>query len=102
MRRDELVRWLDETLGTDEIPDPSLNGLQVEGAAEVHKLAVAVDASMTTFEQAAEIGADMLVTHHGLFWGGNRPVVGSHYRRLRTAIIGNLGIYSSHLPLDGR
>jgi putative NIF3 family GTP cyclohydrolase 1 type 2 len=69
MRRDELVRWLDDYLAIAEYEDPSLNGLQVEGRDEVTKVAVAVDATLATFEQAADMGADMLITHHGLFWG---------------------------------
>ncbi|MDZ7705233.1 MAG: Nif3-like dinuclear metal center hexameric protein [Trueperaceae bacterium] len=51
------------------VTDSSLNGLQVEGNPKVNKIAFAVDSSMTTFEQAADVGADMLIVHHGLFWG---------------------------------
>ena len=100
MDRDELVRWLDRTLGTNEIPDPSLNGLQVEGTADVNKIAVAVDASLATFEQAAEIGADMLITHHGLFWGGAEAVRGMHGRRIRFLLDHDINLYASHVPLD--
>lgn len=100
MDRDDLVRWLDRYLGTTEIPDPSLNGLQVEGASDVNRVAVAVDASMATFEQAAEVGADLLVTHHGLFWGPAEAVRGMHARRLRFLLAHEISLYASHIPLD--
>ena len=69
MELSRLVAWLDTYLEVDAFTDPSLNGLQVEGQPEVNKVAVAVDSSLTTFEQAAEVGADLLIVHHGLFWG---------------------------------
>jgi putative NIF3 family GTP cyclohydrolase 1 type 2 len=81
MKRDALVHWLDNYLDIGSFQDPSLNGLQVEGAVEVVKVAVAVDSSLSTFEQAAELGADMLIVHHGLFWGEALAVTGTHKRR---------------------
>ena len=66
MTRDDLVRWLDDYLDIAAWSDPSLNGLQVEGRDEVAKVAVAVDSSLSTFEQAADMGADLLIVHHGV------------------------------------
>ena len=100
MRRDELVRWLDDYLDVHAYPDPSLNGLQVEGKDDVDKVAVAVDGSLSTFEQAAEIGADMLIVHHGLFWGGAQAVRGMHARRLRFLLETDISLYAAHIPLD--
>jgi len=101
MQRDELVRWLDDYLDLAAFSDdPSLNGLQVEGASEVHKVAVAVDCSLTTMEQAAEAGADMLITHHGLFWGAPLPVTGPHRKRLAFLLERDISLYAAHLPLD--
>ncbi len=101
MQRDELVSWLDDYLDLAAFPDdPSLNGLQVEGSAEVHKVAVAVDCSLTTFEQAAEVGADMLITHHGLFWGTPLAVAGPHRKRLAYLLERDISLYAAHLPLD--
>ncbi len=100
MKRDDLVAWLDEFLTIDAYPDPSLNGLQVEGAAEVAKVAVAVDASLNTFEQAAEMGADLLLTHHGLFWGSPKAVTGMHRRRVKYLLDHDISLYAAHIPLD--
>ena len=100
MELSRLVAWLDTYLEIDAFTDPSLNGLQVEGQPEVNKVAVAVDSSLTTFEQAAEVGADLLVVHHGLFWGEPLPITGMHGRRVRYLLEHNLSLYAAHIPLD--
>ncbi|UCH27292.1 MAG: Nif3-like dinuclear metal center hexameric protein [Trueperaceae bacterium] len=100
MTRDDLVHWLDGYLDIGAFQDPSLNGLQVEGAIEVTKVAVAVDSSLNTFEIAAELGADMLIVHHGLFWGEAVAVTGTHKRRLELLFENDLNLYAAHLPLD--
>jgi len=100
MRRDDLVRWLDDYLAIADYEDPSLNGLQVEGRDEVTKVAVAVDATLATFEQAADMGADLLFTHHGLFWGRQLAVVGPHRKRLDYLLRHEISLYTAHIPLD--
>ncbi len=97
-----LVDWLDRTLNTANIEDypNALNGLQLENSGRVTRVAAAVDAAETVIEQALASGADLLIVHHGLFWGGNRPVTGAMYRKLKSALAADLAIYSSHLPLD--
>ncbi len=100
MKRDELVSYLDDYLKIHEIEDRSNNGLQVEGAAEVAHLAFAVDAGLATFEAAVEAGAQMLVVHHGLFWGEPILITGVHRRRLAALLDGNVSLYAAHLPLD--
>jgi len=98
----ELVRMADEWLRIDEIPDypPALNGLQLEAACEVARIAAAVDACLPVVEQACDRGADLLVVHHGLFWSGARRIEGPLFHKLRCAIEGGLAIYSAHIPLD--
>ncbi|HNX59433.1 MAG TPA: Nif3-like dinuclear metal center hexameric protein [Spirochaetota bacterium] len=100
MKRTELVHYLDSYLRTDAISDVALNGLQVEGSDEVTRIAAAVDASLSTFEKAAELGAQMLIAHHGLYFGSIVPVTGIHYKRMKTLIEHGISLYASHLPLD--
>ena len=69
MKRDELVSYLDDYLRLKEIEDTSQNGLQVEGPEEVTKVAFAVDSCQAAFERAVAAGAQLLIVHHGLFWG---------------------------------
>jgi len=81
--------------------DYSLNGLQIERQKkEIEKAAFAVDACMETFRRAANQGADILVVHHGLFWGKDMAITGSHYERIRFCMDHDLALYAVHLPLD--
>ncbi len=102
MKLDELVTHLNEHLRVSEIKDypTAVNGLQVENAGTVSKVAVAVDACEAVLKMAVAEGADLLIVHHGLFWGGLAPVTGAAYRKLKLALDHNLAVYSAHLPLD--
>src|SRR5205823_10994481 len=45
-------------------------------------------------------GADLLLVHHGLFWGGLQQLTGRAYRRVASLIANDIALYSAHLPLD--
>ena len=96
----DLVTWLDTYLDTARFDDASLNGLQIEGGAAVRRVAASVDSSLHNIEAAVAAGADILLTHHGLFWGRPLAVTGPHMRRVKAALDGGLSLYTSHLPLD--
>lgn len=98
--RDEIVTELDEYLDIDGITDSSLNGLQIEGADEVERVALAVDAAQATIDAAVDAGCQLLVVHHGLFWGPQVALTGVTGRRVRAAFDGGLSLYAAHLPLD--
>jgi dinuclear metal center YbgI/SA1388 family protein len=93
---------LDSLLRTHELPDypPALNGVQVEHRGPVAKIAAAVDCSSRTIRGAIDAGANLLLVHHGLFWGGLRPLTGSFYLRVRLLLDHDVALYSAHLPLD--
>src|SRR5213596_3317883 len=98
----DLVRYLDGYLRVRDVPDApqALNGLQVENAGEVTRLAAAVDLCDATVRLAAEQGADLLLVHHGLFWRGLSTISGPAYRRIAGLIRHNIALYSAHIPLD--
>jgi dinuclear metal center YbgI/SA1388 family protein len=102
MRTEEVILHLDEYLRVQQHPDypTALNGLQVEGPAEVTRVAAAVDASEATIGEAVARGAQLLIVHHGLFWDGLRPLTGRRYRKLARLLEGGVALYSVHLPLD--
>ena len=101
MRLADLVSWLDETLNADSFSDYGPNGLQVVGADEVTHLATAVSVSLEVIERAITDGAQALLVHHGLFWQGDDPVIGTlERRRLQTLFAGDLSLIAYHLPLD--
>ncbi len=97
-----IVAWCDKILRTREIGDydSAANGLQVENRGAVTKIAAAVDASLSTIKLAIAARADLMIVHHGLFWGARQPWTGKNYELLRLLIENNLAVYSSHLPLD--
>lgn len=98
----EVAEYLDGLLRTDEIRDypGAVNGVQVEHVGPVRRVAVAVDASVRTIDGALADGANLLVVHHGLFWGGLQPLRGRTYRRLKRLLDHDVAVYSVHLPLD--
>jgi dinuclear metal center YbgI/SA1388 family protein len=100
MKLQELVTYLDDYLRVKQIKDSAVNGLQVEGPAEVTRVALAVDARLAAFTEAAACGAQLLIVHHGLFWTTAQTLTGPHYRRVRALIEGNVALYAAHLPLD--
>src|SRR5689334_11821052 len=100
IERAELVHYLDEYLGTYAMQDYGENGLQVEGADQVSRLALAVDANLETIQGAIEARAGMLIVHHGLFWGKPLRVVGPHRRRIKALLDAGCSLYACHLPLD--
>ncbi len=103
MKLESLLQYLDAYLGIPDHPDypRALNGLQVGGPAEVRRIVAAVDASEASVTEAVERGADLLLVHHGLFWGGLEPLTGRRLRRIRPLMEHGVAVYSAHLPLDG-
>ena len=102
MKLESLLQYLDLYLGTAQFPDYSSawNGLQVGGPDEVEHIAAAVDASVASVEAAVAAEADLLLVHHGLFWGSTAPLTGRLLRRVQPLIESGVALYSSHLPLD--
>ena len=97
----KVVSFLDNYLKIDEIEDSSWNGLQFEGSGKIEKIAFAVDASVESFEKAAQANADMLIVHHGHFWSSHNPSIsGWSKERIDLLYNNNLSLYACHLPLD--
>jgi dinuclear metal center YbgI/SA1388 family protein len=99
----DLVAYLDDYLDLAGVPDypDAWNGLQMENSGTVRRIAACTDACQATIEAAAGLGADLLLVHHGLFWGsGVTPLTDRNYRRVRKLIAADLAVYSAHLPLD--
>jgi dinuclear metal center YbgI/SA1388 family protein len=97
-----IVRHCDRILRTAEVGDydGAVNGLQVENSGKVTKIAAAVDGSLATVKLAIEAEADLLIVHHGLFWGPSHPWIGKKRELIRLLIENDMAVYSSHLPLD--
>ena len=100
MKRAELVNYLNAYLRIDEIKDYGPQGLQIEGRAEVEHIVGAVDSHQPVVEAALEADADLLLVHHGVFWGAPRLLSGSYGKLVRTFIQNDLNLYAAHLALD--
>lgn len=97
-----IVEWIDATLDVASFSDVSNNGLQIaRRGTEVTKVAFGVDASVRTVEAAVEAGAQLLVVHHGISWGGGiQCLTGGVYNVVKAALDADLALYAVHLPLD--
>lgn len=101
MKLRQVLDWLERELETGKFDDVSNNGLQIEGPEDVEKVAFAVDASLESVKAAVASGAQLLVVHHGISWGGGiRRLEGGVYNVVKAAIEGGLAVAAYHLPLD--
>ncbi|KAB2663923.1 MAG: Nif3-like dinuclear metal center hexameric protein [Verrucomicrobia bacterium] len=81
--------------------DGAVNGLQFENTGSVSRIVAAVDGTVPVVRKAIEAGGDLLVVHHGLFWGKTVPWTGRRAQMLRLLVQNDLAVYAQHLPLDG-
>ncbi|MEA1993763.1 MAG: Nif3-like dinuclear metal center hexameric protein [Euryarchaeota archaeon] len=96
----EIVEYLDDFLDVKNIQDSCKNGLEVEGKEEVTKIGFAVDACMESFRKAAKAKCDLLMVHHGLFWGDMGYLRGILYKKISMLVKHGIALYAAHLPLD--
>ena len=97
-----IAGHLDAVLGTDAIPDypGAFNGVQLSNEGPITRIAASVDVSRRVIDAATRSGANLLLVHHGMMWGGPQRITGATYDRLRLLITHNIAVYASHLPLD--
>jgi dinuclear metal center YbgI/SA1388 family protein len=97
----EVIGYLDTTLEIERFKDYAPNGLQVEGALEVERIVTGVSASAELISRGIELGADLIVVHHGLVWGpGLTKIAGPLARRLKLLLGNDISLAGYHLPLD--
>ena len=100
--------WLNELrdynaslLQTSTFKDYCPNGVQVEGRAQVLRIATAVTASQYVLDNAIAWGADAIMVHHGYFWRNEEaPLVGIKKRRIAQLLRNDVSLLAYHLPLD--
>ena len=97
----ELAEFLDTTLNIAAVPDypAAVNGVQLANVGAISRVATAVDFSSETVRGTIDAGANLLIVHHGMFWGGVQPLTGHRHKQLRELITHDVAVYSSHLPL---
>jgi len=84
----QLSHYLDNLLDIKEIKDSSnaMNGLQVQNTGDIKKVGLAVDLCMATIEKAVAAECNMMFVHHGMLWGGVKPIRGNFYDKISTMI----------------
>ena len=99
--RTEVEDCLQALLRPADFKDYGPNGLQVEGAPEVRRIASGVTASLAFIDAAIAAGADTLLVHHGLFWRGqDGRLTGWLGARVRRLMAAGVNLFAYHLPLD--
>jgi dinuclear metal center YbgI/SA1388 family protein len=97
----DLIAELDTLLEPRRFRDYCPNGLQVPGKPTVTRLATGVSASAELFERSLAAEADLILVHHGLFWGGKPSSIDPPMkRRLKLLFDADASLAAYHLPLD--
>jgi dinuclear metal center YbgI/SA1388 family protein len=101
VRLNDIVNELDRLLEPAHFADYGPNGLQVPGAEQVTTVATGVSAHLELFERARAESAELVLVHHGLFWGSRPgPIDVALARRLRALFVADISLLAYHLPLD--
>ncbi len=96
----KVTSFLNQTFNTAEVPDSSVNGLQVEGHDTVNKILLCVDISLENIRYAIKYNYDMIIVHHGLFWSKECRITGYLKNRLSALLANDISVYAAHLPMD--
>jgi dinuclear metal center YbgI/SA1388 family protein len=97
----EIIAQLDQLLESQRFQDYCHNGLQVPGPQDVRAVATGVSAHAQLFDLAAAERVQLLVVHHGLFWGsGIQAIDPALKRRLQILFDAEIALAAYHLPLD--
>ncbi len=101
MQLNELNDYIGRLLEISRFRDYCPNGLQVEGRADIHKIATGVTASLKLLEVATAWGADAIIVHHGYFWRNeDQAVRGIKKNRIAHLLRHDVNLLAYHLPLD--
>jgi dinuclear metal center YbgI/SA1388 family protein len=97
----DLIDALDALLQPGLWSDVAPNGVQVPAREEIRTVVTGVSATSVLLERAADLEADLVLVHHGLFWRGqaqalDRPLA----RKLKLLLGRGMTLAAYHLPLD--
>lgn len=101
MQLAELSDYIGRLLEVSRFRDYCPNGVQVEGRAEIKRIATGVTASQRLLDAATAWGADAIIVHHGYFWRNeDATVTGIKKRRISHLLQHDVSLLAYHLPLD--
>ncbi len=97
----ELGDYIGSLLDISRFRDYCPNGVQVEGRAQVSRIASGVTASQRLLDAATAWGADAILVHHGYFWRNeDAAITGIKKRRIAHLLQHDISLLAYHLPLD--
>jgi dinuclear metal center YbgI/SA1388 family protein len=97
----DLIAALDALLEPAKYADLGPNGLQVPGTQEIERVVTAVSAQRQLSERAAELHAQLVLVHHGLFWDFQPTGLPRlQAERLRPLLKHDINLAAYHIPLD--
>ncbi len=103
MKLKHIVHYLEAVVPLAWQEDWDKSGLQIgDPEQDIHKVLVALDADGQALAKALEVHADLIVTHHPLFFhplAGVRSYVPEE-KIVRTLLQNNISVYSMHTNLD--
>ncbi len=101
MHISDLLKWLEQTLQSEQFQDYCPNGLQIEGREQIKTIVTGVTACQALIDNAIELNADAILVHHGFFWKSESPVIrGMKRKRIKQLIENDINLLAYHLPLD--
>lgn len=101
VQRDHLIQWTNDFLRLPYYDDFGPQGMQNIGRFWVEKIVTAVSPSSGVITKAANMGADMLITHHSLYWHTEPHVIDDRVAmRMEDLEKWGLSFASYHLCLD--
>jgi len=106
IKRDELIKFIEKTIGEDLIQkalikDEIANGAQFLGSESVEKAALGVSCNEEFLLAAIKAGAQFCIFHHGLdtrVWKSRYPLFSQ--KRLKVIVENKLTIMGLHYSLD--
>ncbi len=94
----EIKKELDKYFPFTESEPWDNSGLLVEGEREVSKIVVALDATLPVIKEAAELGAELIITHHPVIFHPLKALIDSEPAVF--ALKNNISIISAHTNYD--
>jgi dinuclear metal center YbgI/SA1388 family protein len=99
--RDAIIAFLDDLLDSNAFTDYGPNGIQVPGTPDVQRVVTGVSAHIDFFRRALARDAQLLLCHHGIFWGGPLGPIDTQMKtRLKLLFDADATLAAYHLPLD--
>lgn len=98
--RDDIAHYCNDTLDLHKHRDYGPMGLQVAGDEQVKGVACAVSVNLDVIERTKELGANLLIVHHGLFWNNESRLDAPWLARVEALEEAGISLLAYHLALD--